>query len=78
MNTVQIICVIGCMIVCFIIGRKTKKFRFPVMGEIDLREVLDDAIDGDEGGRPKMSFWKELKEFKKFDYVAFRILSKKK
>ncbi|MBQ6661641.1 MAG: hypothetical protein IJM57_09525 [Lachnospiraceae bacterium] len=77
MNTMQILCVIGCMVVCFMLGRKTKRFRFPVLGMIDLRNVRDDAVDGEEGGIPKLKFFKDLKEFKQFDYVAFKIESRR-
>ncbi len=55
MNTTQIYRIMVCMVVCFMLGRKTKRFRFPVLGMIDMRNVRADTIDG-EDGIPKLNF----------------------
>lgn len=71
MTTTQIIIVIAISILCFILGRKTKRVKFPLMGRIDLTRH-------DEYGEviPKMQFGcNDMTELEKYNYIALEIIS---
>lgn len=68
MNTLQIICLIFIMFICYIIGRKSKIPHIPIVGAIDL-----DA--------PRIEFYvnniSDLKKYKKnYKYVAIILNSR--
>lgn len=67
MSTLEIVCLIGIMVVSFILGRKSKKIRFPIVGAFDFSK--SDAPDG----KPTLIFDVNPKELPKFSYVVFRI-----
>ena len=62
MNSTQIICLIGIMIVCFILGRKSKKSKFPIAGTLIF-----------ENDKPSIEFNMQFKDMVNFHYVVFKI-----
>jgi len=65
MTEIQIVCFIGSMIMCFLIGRASKKIKIPILGCL---------IFYNDNEQPKLMFkcnnFKELKERK---YIAIKI-----
>lgn len=68
MTAVQIVCIIGAMLMCFVIGRATKRFKIPIMGIF--------TLEGDDE-QPKMMFkCNSFKDLKKYNYIAIKIESR--
>ena len=67
MNATQIVCLIGIMAMCFLIGRHSKRFKIPIMGTL---------IFKDEGD-PKLVFkCQSFDEVKTKNYIAIKIESR--
>ena len=66
MNTTQIICLIGIIIVTYLLGRASKRIKFPIAGEIDF-------TDYEKEQHPLMIFRVSFDEMKKHHYIVFRI-----
>ena len=66
MNSVQIICLVGVIIVTFLLGRSSKHYKFPIAGEF--------KFDNDEEKTaPLIKFKMDFDTMKKFNYVVFKI-----
>jgi len=66
MTTVQIVCLIGIMAMCFVIGRHSKRWKVPIMGTL--------IFNGDE---PKLVFkCQNFKEIQEHKYIAIEIKSR--
>ncbi|MBO4703949.1 MAG: hypothetical protein J5617_03900 [Bacilli bacterium] len=62
MSTTELVCLIGIMLVCFILGRKSKPNKFPIAGDFNF-----------EKNEPVIEFKMNFKDICKFNYVVFRI-----
>lgn len=62
MTITEIICIIGIALVMFILGRRTKRTSFPIVGEFEFRDE-----------KPCITFKTDLKNIAQFKYVVFKI-----
>lgn len=68
MEAFEIVCIIGAILVSFLIGRATKKTSLPILGEVRFEEGKAD---------PYISFYvKRVSEFKDFDIFAVEVKDK--
>lgn len=64
----QIVCLIGIMIVCFLIGRKSKIIKIPIMGTLTFYNNRDE---------PKLLFkCQSFEELKDKNFIAIKIESR--
>lgn len=67
MSATQIVCLIGIMAMCFLIGRHSRKFKIPIMGTLIFKDDSD----------PKMVFkCQSFDELKDKNYIAIKIESR--
>lgn len=66
MNATQIVCLIGIMIMCFLIGRATRRWKVPIMGTLIF-------TDNDPKLQFKCTSFKEIQQYK---YIAIEVKSR--
>jgi hypothetical protein len=68
MNDVQIVCLIGIMAVCFVLGRYTKRWKIPIMGTLVFKDE----------GEPRLLFkCNSFEELETKNYIAIKVESRK-
>ena len=66
MEPVQIVCFIGAMLMCFLIGRHSRRWKVPIMGTL--------IFNNDE---PKLVFkCQSLDEIQEHKYIAIEVKSR--